>query len=274
VADAGCYIGGSWVRTDRTFAVTDPADGSVVGHAADADAATAAAAVEAAHTAFAGWAATPAAERGAALRRISAALLADLDRIADLIVAEQGKPRGQALFEVRYATQWLDWFAEEGRRVYGEIIPPSVPNKRLYVQKKPLGVAVAITPWNFPLAMITRKLGPALAAGNTMVVKPAEETPLSALALGELAVEAGVPAGVINIVTGDPVAIGEELLANPIVRMLSFTGSTETGKLLVRRSADTLPGSRSSSAARRRSSCSTTPTSTPRSRVCSPPSSR
>ena len=239
--DTGCYIGGEWVRTDRTFAVTNPADGSVVGHAADADAATAAAAVDAAHGAFAGWAAVPAAERGAALRRISAALLADLDRIADLIVAEQGKPRGQALFEVRYATQWLDWFAEEGRRVYGEIIPPSVPNKRLYVQKKPLGVAVAITPWNFPLAMIARKLAPALAAGCTIVVKPAEQTPLSPAALFEAIDAAGLPPGVANLITSaEPEPVADALLGDPRVRKITFTGSTEVGKLLVRRSADNL----------------------------------
>ena len=162
--DASNYIGGQWVPTAASFEVTNPANGSSVGRAADATAADATAAVDAAAAAFEGWAATPAKDRGAALRRISAALLERLDEIADVIVAEQGKPRGQALFEVRYATEWLDWCAAEGRRAYGEIVPASVPSKRLMVQRKPLGVAVAITPWNFPVAMIARKLAPALAA--------------------------------------------------------------------------------------------------------------
>jgi len=238
---AGCYIGGKWVHPASTFDVTNPANGAVVGQAADADSALAVDAVDAAHSAFVGWSALPAVERATAMRRISAALLADLDRIADLIVAEQGKPRVQALFEVRYATQWIDWFAEEARRVYGEIIPPSVPNKRLFVQKKPLGVAVAITPWNFPLAMIARKLAPALAAGCTIVVKPAEQTPLSPAALFEAIDAAGLPPGVANLVTSaQPELVSDALLGDSRVRKITFTGSTEVGKLLVRRSADNL----------------------------------
>jgi len=236
-----CFIGGQWVEATHTFAVTNPADGAEVGRAADADAALATAAVAAAHGAFPAWAATTAKDRAAAIRRISAELLNDLDRIADLIVAEQGKPRGQALFEVRYATEWLDWFAEEGRRAYGEVIPASVPGKRLMVLRKPLGVAVAITPWNFPVAMIARKLAPALAAGCTIVVKPAEQTPLSPTALFEAIDRAGLPPGVANLVTAsDPRAVSASLLDDRRVRKITFTGSTEVGKLLVRSSANNL----------------------------------
>jgi succinate-semialdehyde dehydrogenase/glutarate-semialdehyde dehydrogenase len=236
-----CFIRGEWVAAPATFPVTNPADGSVVGHAADADASLATSAIDAAAAAFDGWAATTAIDRATAIRRISAELLADLDRIADLIVAEQGKPRGQALFEVRYATDWLNWFAEEGRRTYGEIVPPSMGHKRLFVQRKPLGVAVAITPWNFPLAMIARKLAPALAAGCTIVVKPAEQTPLSPTAMFEAIDRAELPPGVANLVTGaDPEVLGPALTGDPRVRKITFTGSTEVGKILVRASADHL----------------------------------
>jgi succinate-semialdehyde dehydrogenase/glutarate-semialdehyde dehydrogenase len=239
--DANCYVNGDWTPTTTRFEVFDPATGAVVGTAADAGPDTATAAISAAHAAFESWAATPAQDRGAAMRRISAALLDDIDRIADLIVAEQGKPRGQALFEVRYATQWLDWFAEEGRRGYGEIIPTHVPGKRLHVQLKPLGVAVAITPWNFPVAMIARKLAPALAAGCTIVVKPAEQTPLSPTALFEAIDRAGLPPGVCNLVTAaEPEPIAAALLEDPRVRKITFTGSTEVGKLLVKASATNL----------------------------------
>ncbi len=236
-----CFIGGEWVSAPGTFAVTNPATGETVGHAADADAAMASNAIDAASRAFDAWAGIPAKDRGALIRRISAALLEDLDRIADLIVAEQGKPRGQALFEVRYATEWLDWFAEEGRRTYGEVVPASVPGKRLIVQRKPLGVAVAITPWNFPVAMIARKLAPALAAGCTIVVKPAEQTPLSPTALFEAIDRAGLPPGVANLVTAaDPNAVSGALLGDRRVRKITFTGSTEVGKILVRASAEHL----------------------------------
>jgi succinate-semialdehyde dehydrogenase/glutarate-semialdehyde dehydrogenase len=238
VAEARCYVGGEWVEADRTFVVTNPADGTPVGAAADADPDLVTRAVAAAHDAFGGWAALPAVERAGALRRITAALLDDIDRIADLIVAEQGKPRGQALFEVRYATQWLDWFAEEARRSYGEIVPTHVPGKRLMVHRRPLGVAVAITPWNFPLAMIARKLAPALAAGCTMVVKPAEQTPLSPAALFDAIHAADLPAGVVNLVTSErPETLTDALLDDERVRKITFTGSTEVGKFLVERSA-------------------------------------
>ncbi len=239
--DQCCYINGEWVAAGGTFAVHDPATGAEVGRAADASPELASRAVDAAYGAFDEWAAVPAKDRGAALRRISAELLSHLDEIADVIVAEQGKPRGQALFEVRYATDWLDWFAEEGRRAYGEIVPAQVPGKRLMVQRKPLGVAVAITPWNFPVAMIARKLAPALAAGCTMVVKPAEQTPLSPRMLFEAIDRAGLPPGVVNLVTAaDPVAVSGALVGDKRVRKITFTGSTEVGKILVRQSADTL----------------------------------
>lgn len=238
---AGCYIDGVWVPTAATFEVTDPATRNVVGAAADAGPELASAAIGAAHGAFDEWADRTAQDRAEVMRRISAELLARLDHIADLIVSEQGKPRAQAIFEVRYATQWLDWFAEEGRRAYGEIVPSHVPGKRLVVQQKPLGVAVAITPWNFPLAMIVRKLAPAMAAGCTMVVKPAEQTPLSAVALFQAIERADVPEGVCNLVTSsNPVSLAAPLLEDPRVRKITFTGSTEVGKLLVRASATNL----------------------------------
>jgi succinate-semialdehyde dehydrogenase/glutarate-semialdehyde dehydrogenase len=235
------YIDGAWRTTPRSFKVHNPADGTVVGTAGDATPADASAAVSAAHAAFPAWAAQTPVERASALRRLSGALLERLDEIAATIVAEQGKPMGQALFEVRYATQWLDWFAEEGRRAYGRVIPSPVPGKHLEVVQQPVGVAVAITPWNFPLAMIARKLAPAMAAGCTMVVKPAEQTPLSAVRLFEAIDAAGFPAGVLNLVTAsDPAAIADALLRDERVAKITFTGSTEVGKALVRLSADRL----------------------------------
>jgi succinate-semialdehyde dehydrogenase/glutarate-semialdehyde dehydrogenase len=239
--DAQCYINGEWISTDSSFEITNPATGEVVGTAADAGPDTATAAIAAAHAAFPAWAATTAVERAAAMRRISAALLDNIDVMADLIVAEQGKPRGQALFEVNYATQWIDWFAEEGRRAYGEVIPSHIPGKQLVVSQKPLGVAVAITPWNFPVAMIARKLAPALAAGCTIVVKPAEQTPLSPASLFEAIAKAELPPGVCNFVTSaDPIPLSAPLLEDPRVRKITFTGSTEVGKLLVKASATNL----------------------------------
>ena len=236
-----CFIGGSWVTTDRDFDVRDPATGEEVGRAADAGPAEARAAVEAAAKAFPGWAGLTATDRGTALRRVAAELLGDADRIADLIVAEQGKPRAQALFEVRYAADWLEWYAEEARRVYGHVIPPPVPGKRLVVLRQPVGVAVAITPWNFPAAMIARKLAPALAAGCPVVVKPAEQTPLTAVALFECIERADLPPGVANLVTAsDPGSVAPVLLGDERVRKITFTGSTEVGKVLVRASADHL----------------------------------
>jgi succinate-semialdehyde dehydrogenase/glutarate-semialdehyde dehydrogenase len=239
--DGRLFIGGEWVVADRSFPVWDPATGEQVGTAADAGSAEARLAVDAAAKAFPVWAGMVAAERGAALRRVSAALLANLERIADVIVAEQGKPRAQATWEVRYATEWLDWYAEEGRRAYGEVIPPPVAGKRLIVLRQPIGIALAITPWNFPVAMIARKLAPGLAAGCTMIVKPAEQTPLSAVALFEAIEEAGLPPGTVNLITAEnPVEIAPPLLGDERVRKITFTGSTEVGKVLVRASADHL----------------------------------
>jgi succinate-semialdehyde dehydrogenase/glutarate-semialdehyde dehydrogenase len=232
------FIGGAWAVPDGSFSVMDPATGEQVGSAADAGEADARAAVDAASKAFPEWSAQVPAERGAALRRISAALLDDVDRIADVIVAEQGKPRGQAAWEVRYATEWLDWFAEEGRRTAGRVLPPTVPGKRLMVIRQPLGVALAITPWNFPVAMLARKLAPALASGCTLIVKPAEQTPLSAVSFFEAIERAGLPAGVANLLTvRDPEPIASVLLEDERVRKITFTGSTEVGKVLVRASS-------------------------------------
>jgi succinate-semialdehyde dehydrogenase/glutarate-semialdehyde dehydrogenase len=232
------YIGGAWMVADRSFPVLDPATGEQVGTAADAGAADASAAVDAATKAFPDWSTLPALERARALRRLSAALLEDADRIADVIVAEQGKPRAQATWEVGYATEWLDWFAEEARRAEGRVVPSPAPGKRLIVIRQPVGVALAITPWNFPVAMIARKLAPALAAGCTLIVKPAEQTPLSAVLLFEAIERAGFPAGVVSLVTAaDPEAIGPALLEDERIRKVTFTGSTEVGKILVRASA-------------------------------------
>jgi len=239
--DGKHFIGGRWVQTDRTFPVRDPATGTPVGTASEAGPDEARAAVDAAAAAFPGWAGLAASERAALLRSIVSELLGDLDRIADLIVAEQGKPKAQAEWEVRYATEWLDWYAEEGRRLYGEVIPAPVAGKRLIVLRQPLGVALAITPWNFPVAMIARKLAPALAAGCTLIVKPAEQTPLSAVALFECIERADLPPGVVNLITSsDPERIVPSLISDDRVRKITFTGSTEVGKLLVRASADHL----------------------------------
>jgi succinate-semialdehyde dehydrogenase/glutarate-semialdehyde dehydrogenase len=239
--DGRCYVDGGWVGTGASFEVTDPANGEVVGTAAEAGPEDATQAVDAAHRAFASWSSTTPNERAAAMRRITACLLEDVDRIADLIVAEQGKPRAQAVFEVRYATEWLDWFAEEGRRTYGDVIPSPVPGKHLFVLRQPVGVAVAITPWNFPVAMIARKLAPALGAGCTIVVKPAEQTPLSAVALFEAIDRAQIPPGVANLITSARAErVASELLEDPRVRKITFTGSTEVGKILVRASATNL----------------------------------
>jgi succinate-semialdehyde dehydrogenase/glutarate-semialdehyde dehydrogenase len=233
-----CFVGGEWIDGDAGFTVTDPATGDEVGRAADAGPAEATAAVDAAAAAFPGWSGLLATERAAALRRIATELRADLDRIADLVVAEQGKPRAQAVFEVLYATEWLEWYAEEGRRLYGQVVPTPVPGKRLLVLRQPVGVTLAITPWNFPVAMIVRKMAPALAAGCTIVVKPAEQTPLSASALFECIQRAEVPPGVANLVlSSDPERIGPPLLEDERVRKITFTGSTEVGKILVRASA-------------------------------------
>jgi succinate-semialdehyde dehydrogenase / glutarate-semialdehyde dehydrogenase len=237
-----CYIGGDWVDADEgaLLEVTDPATGEVIAQVPAVGAAEARRAIEAAERAWGPWRELTAAERSDALRRWQTLMLEHQEDLARIMTAEQGKPLTEARGEVVYAASFIDWFAEEGRRVYGDVIPPHQAGKRILVLKQPVGVCALITPWNFPAAMITRKAGAALAAGCTVVSKPAEDTPLTALAMAVLAERAGIPPGVFNVVTGDPVAIGAELTANPIVRKLSFTGSTEVGQLLMRQCADTV----------------------------------
>ncbi len=239
--ESALFIGGRWSETAATFEVRNPATGEVAGRASDGGAPEARRAVEAAHAAFPGWAALPARERAALLRKLHSLLLSGEEPLARSIVLENGKPLAEARGEVRYAADFLEWFAEEARRAYGETIPAPAANKRLLVLKQPVGVAAAITPWNFPLAMVTRKLGPALAAGCTLVLKPAEQTPLTAAALFRLIEKAGFPPGVANLVTGrDPEPIAKALLSDPRVRKITFTGSVEVGKLLMRGAADRL----------------------------------
>jgi succinate-semialdehyde dehydrogenase/glutarate-semialdehyde dehydrogenase len=237
-----CLIGGEWVAADdrAVLEVTDPATGEVIGRVPSVGASETRRAIEAADRAWPAWRALTAAERGVLLRRWHDLMLASQEDLARLMTAEQGKPLAEARGEITYAASFLEWFAEEGRRVEGDIIAPHQAGKRVLVLKQPVGVCAAITPWNFPAAMITRKAGAALAAGCPLVVKPAEDTPLTALALAALAERAGMPPGVFNVVTGDPIPIGAELTAHPTVRKLSFTGSTAVGRLLMRQCADTL----------------------------------
>jgi succinate-semialdehyde dehydrogenase/glutarate-semialdehyde dehydrogenase len=236
-------IAGEWMQADSgaSFDVLNPADGSVLGTVPDMGAAETRRAVAAAGDAFPGWAARPAKERAALLESWFDLLVQAREDLAQLLSAEQGKPLAEARAEVDYGASFVKWFSEEARRVYGEVIPSPWPGRRIITLREPVGVVAAITPWNFPIAMITRKVAPALAAGCTVVVKPAEETPFCALALAKLAEQAGVPPGVINVVTSrDPKAVGTELTTNPAVRKISFTGSTAVGKLLMRQGADTL----------------------------------
>ncbi len=237
------YIDGAWTEADdgTRFDVLNPADGGVLASVPDMGAAETRRAIEAAAAALPAWRARTAKERAAILRKWFELIMAHQEDLAVLMTSEQGKPLAEARGEVAYGASFIEWFAEEGKRVYGDVIPAHGADKRILVLKEPIGVVAAITPWNFPIAMITRKAGPALAAGCTMVIKPAEDTPLCALALAELAERAGLPKGVLNIVTTMKAAeVGGELTANPIVRKLSFTGSTEVGKLLMRQSADTV----------------------------------
>ncbi len=236
-------IGGEWVNADSgaTFAVTDPASGETLAALPRMGAAETRAAIDAARDALPAWRATPAAGRARILRRWSELMIEHVEPLALLMTLEQGKPLAEARAEIAYAASFFEWFAEEGKRIYGDTIPSPNPDNRIVVLKQPVGVTAGITPWNFPAAMPARKAAPALAAGCTMVLKPAEQTPLSSLAVAELGLRAGVPAGVFNVVTGDgddAPAIGGELTGNPVVRKLSFTGSTEIGKLLMRQAAD------------------------------------
>ena len=237
-----CYINGEWVGADSgaTIPVTNPASGDTLGTVPKMGADETRRAIEAADRAQPAWRAKTAKERAAILRRWYELMMANQDDLGALMTAEQGKPLAEAKGEIAYAASFIEWFAEEGKRIYGDTIPAHGADKRIVVLKEPIGVTAAITPWNFPAAMITRKCGPALAAGCTMVLKPATATPYSALALCELAERAGVPKGVFSCVTGGAKEIGGEMTSNPIVRKLTFTGSTEIGKLLMEQCAGTV----------------------------------
>lgn len=235
-------IGGTWVGADAggTITVVNPADGSVLGTVPDVGRAEVARAIAAAEAAFPAWAAKTAAERAGILLKLADLIRKNVDALGELLTLEQGKPLAEAKGEVLGSAAYVQWFAEEARRVYGDTIPSPWADRRIIVQKEPVGVIAAITPWNFPSSMISRKLGAALAAGCTAVIKPAELTPYSGIAWGILAEEAGVPAGVVNIVTGKPAPIGDEFLENPAVRKITFTGSTAVGRMLAGRGAQAL----------------------------------
>lgn len=237
-----CYVDGAWVDADdgATIAVTNPARGDVLGTIPKMGATETRRAIAAANAAWEDWRGRTAKERAQTLRKWFELMMANQDDLAMLLTAEQGKPLAEAKGEIAYAAAFLEWFGEEAKRVYGDTIPGHMADKRIFVLKQPVGVVAAITPWNFPAAMITRKVGPALAAGCPIVVKPATQTPFSALALAVLAEEAGVPKGVFNVVTGSATAIGGEMTGNPIVRKLTFTGSTAIGKLLMSQCAATI----------------------------------
>jgi succinate-semialdehyde dehydrogenase/glutarate-semialdehyde dehydrogenase len=235
------FIDGAWINSTNTFAVTDPATGAEVATVPDLDAAHAARAIDAASRALPDWSAKTAKERAAILKRWFELVTAETENLAQLMTTEQGKPLAEARAEVAYGASFIEWFAEEGKRAYGRTIPTTAASKRYVTIKQPIGVVAAIAPWNFPIAMITRKVAPALAAGCTIVVKPAAETPLCALALAKLAADAGLPPGVLNIVTTtDAPAIGKVLCDDARVRKLSFTGSTEVGKILYSQCAATV----------------------------------
>ncbi len=237
-----CYIDGAWLDADsgKTLGVTDPGTGQQLGTVPSMAEAETARAIAAADKALPGWRAKTAGERAKIMRRLFDLMIANQDALGELLSREQGKPFAEAKGEIAYAASFVEWFAEEGKRAYGEVIPSHAADRRIVTLKQPVGVVAAITPWNFPTAMITRKLGPALAAGCTIVIKPASATPFSALALAALCEQAGVPAGVVNVVTGSARAVGAELTRNPVVRKLTFTGSTEIGVQLMRECAETV----------------------------------
>jgi succinate-semialdehyde dehydrogenase/glutarate-semialdehyde dehydrogenase len=236
------HVGGRWItaRDGATIAITNPATGAVIGHVPSLSRAEIGEAVAAAHAAQAGWRARTAKERAAVLRRLFDLMLENQEDLARIMTAEQGKPLAEARGEIAYAASFIEWFAEEAKRVYGDTIPQNVAGRRIIVQKEPIGVFAAITPWNFPTAMITRKAGPGWAAGCTGVIRPADDTPFSALAVAVLAERAGLPPGVCNVVTGDASESGKELCENPLVRKLSFTGSTRVGSILLAQCAPTI----------------------------------
>jgi succinate-semialdehyde dehydrogenase/glutarate-semialdehyde dehydrogenase len=236
------YLDGEWVGADggATIEVRNPANGDVLGTVPKMGAAETRRAIEAAARAMPAWAKKTAKERAQILRRWHDLMMENQEALAKLMTAEQGKPLAEAKGEIAYAASFIEWFAEEGKRLYGDLIPGHQSDKRIMVMRQPVGVVAAITPWNFPSAMIARKVGPALAAGCTLVCKPATQTPYSALAMADLGARAGIPAGVLSVLTGDSGAIGGEMTSNPIVRKLTFTGSTEIGKKLMQQSAGTL----------------------------------
>ena len=236
------FIGGKWVdaASGATHTVMNPATREPIGTVPDMGATETRRAIEAASQAFPAWAALTARERAAILRRWYELLMANQEDLATLMTAEQGKPFAEAKGEISYGASFIEWFGEEGKRLYGDVIPPHQADRRLLVLRQPVGVVAAITPWNFPLAMITRKAAPALAAGCSIIVKPASQTPYSALAAAALAARAGVPAGVLNVVTGGAAAIGAEMTSNPMVRKVTFTGSTAVGKRLMAQCAGTV----------------------------------
>jgi succinate-semialdehyde dehydrogenase/glutarate-semialdehyde dehydrogenase len=237
-----CYIDGRWLKADsgNVIEVTNPATGRSIGSVPNMGSEETRRAIEAANAAFASWRNKTSKERATILRRWHDLMIENRDDLAVLMTLEQGKPLAESRGEIDYAASFIEWFAEEGRRIYGDTIPPHQSDKRIVVIKQPIGVCAAITPWNFPAAMITRKAGAALAAGCPMVLKPASATPFSALALAELGERAGIPHGVFSVVTGSASKIGGEMTANPLVRKLSFTGSTEIGKVLLKQCADTV----------------------------------
>ena len=235
------YVDGAWLRPPGpSIDVTNPATGELVGRVPKAGREEALAAIRAAEKALPAWAGRTAKERAGVLRRWHDLIVANADDLARILTAEQGKPLSEARAEILYGAAFFEWFAEEAKRVYGELIPAPANDRRLLVMRQPIGVCAAITPWNFPMAMIPRKAAPALAAGCTMVLKPASATPLSALALAELGHRAGVPAGVFNVVAGESRSVGDELVTNPSVRKVTFTGSTEVGRELMAKAAGTI----------------------------------
>ena len=236
------YVAGAWIDADdgTTVAVTNPANGETIGTVPICGTAETERAIAAAEKAQKGWARLPAKERSAILRKLNDLMLANVDDLALIMTTEQGKPLAESRGEIAYAASFIEWFAEEARRVYGDTIPAPQADRRILALKQPVGVTAAITPWNFPAAMLTRKAGPALAAGCAMVVKPATQTPYSALAFAELAERAGVPKGLLSVLTGSAGKIGGEMTRSPIVRKLTFTGSTEVGRTLMKQSADTI----------------------------------
>jgi succinate-semialdehyde dehydrogenase/glutarate-semialdehyde dehydrogenase len=235
------YVNGAWVLTDQTFAVTNPATGDVIAHVADLTAADTKDAIDAAYAAKADWAAWTGKERSAVLRKWFDLMVANADDLATILTSEMGKPWAEARGEIMYGAGFVEWFAEEAKRIYGDIIPGHQRDKRIVVLKQPVGVVGSITPWNFPNAMIARKVAPALAVGCTFVARPAELTPLSALAMAVLADRAGIPAGVFNVIPStDSAGVGQELCANDKVAKITFTGSTRVGKILMRQCSDTI----------------------------------